>query len=400
MFVAGAMMFTTLLGLRLTIEGYSAELTGLILTGQAVGFVTGTLIGPGLIRRVGHIRVFSAFAALICAAALLHGAVVNAPLWGLLRFVAGVSGSTMLVVIESWISTHAPPAVRGRVMSIYMILYYASGATGQWLIGMAAPEDYRSYSLAAGLLVLSLVPLAMTNLEAPTVPTTGGRLGLRALYRVSPIATVGALTAGFCLSSFYQLAPVSLKRLGVGLDVVAHYMALAVFASMLLQFPIGRLADRLDRRRVIAGIAIAGSLSASIVAIAGSESMAARFVATMLFMALMASLYPACLAQMHNRLHGENAVAANAGQLFCYGLGTCIGPVLCGVAMGRFGPAGLFLTIAWALVGYAVFVAWRLRVIAEARSPGAASQPTVVLIGESTPVMAQMDPRVRSDVMP
>ena len=399
MFVAGAMMLTTLLGLRLTIEGYSAELTGLILTCQAVGFVTGTLVGPGLIRRVGHIRVFSAFAALICVAALLHGAIVNGPLWGLLRFVAGLAGSTMLVVIESWISTHAPPAARGRVMSIYMILYYASGATGQLLIGVAAPEDYRSYSLAAGLLVLSLVPLAMTNLEAPAV-ATGGRLGLRALYRVSPIATVGALTAGFCLSSFYQLAPVSLKRLGIGLDVVARYMALAVFASMFLQFPIGRLADRLDRRRVIAGIAIAGSLSASIVAVAGSESMAARFVATMLFMALMASLYPACLAQMHNRLHGENAVAANAGQLFCYGLGTCTGPLLCGLAMGRFGPAGLFLMIAAALAGYAAFVAWRLRVIAEARSLGTASQPTVVLIGESTPVMAQMDPRARSDVMP
>ena len=399
LFVAGAMMLTTTVGLRLTLEGFSSGATGLILSCQAIGFVVGTQIGPPLIRRVGHIRVFSAFAALVCTAALLHGAVVNGVLWGVLRFVAGMCGSVMLVVLESWISAHAQPATRGRVMGIYMIIYYASGAGGQYLVGVSPPEDYRSFSLAAGLLVLSLVPLAMTGLAAPAV-ANAGRLGLRALYRVSPIATVGAFAAGFSLSSFYQLAPVSMARLGVTTPTVAHYMAAAVFASMLLQFPLGRLADRWDRRKLIACIAIAASLSAAIVATLGSTSLAALFAATILFMALMASLYPTCLGQMHNRLQGENPVAANAGQLLCYGLGTCIGPLICGVAMGQLGPAGLFITVGGVLVSYAAFVAWRLRVIAETRALATGSKPSVMVMGESTPVMAQMDPRARSEVLP
>lgn len=399
LFVAGTMMLTTSVGLRLTSEGFGAGLTGLILTCQAAGFVTGTFVGPALIRRVGHIRVFAAFAALICVTALLHGAVVSGPLWAGLRFVAGLCGSTMLVVIESWINAHATPAARGRVMGIYMINYYASGAAGQLVVGAASPDNYRAFSLAGALLVLSLVPLAMTSLQPPPMAASG-RLGLRALYRVSPIATAGAFCAGFCLSSFYQLAPVSLARLEMPLATVAEYMALAVFASMLLQFPIGRAADRFDRRRVIAGIAIAASVSASIVAVAGKGSLGALFLATMLFMALMASLYPTCLSQMHHRLQGEKPVAANAGQLLCYGLGTCVGPLLSGQAMAMLGPPGLFLTVATVLAALATFVAWRLRVIAEAGSLAAGKPPSVMLIGESTPAMAQMDPRTQGEVIP
>lgn len=399
LFVAGSMMLTTSVGLRLTAEGFAPGISGVILTCQAAGFVTGTFLGPALIRRVGHIRVFAAFAALVCVAGMLHGAFVNGPLWALLRFIAGLSGSAMLVVIESWINAHATPAARGRVMGIYMINYYASGAVGQFLVGIAPPEDYRAFSLAAGLLVLSLVPLAMTSMQPPPMAASQ-RLGLRALYRVSPIATAGAFTAGFCLSSFYQLAPVSLRKLDVPLETVARYMALAVFASMLLQFPMGRLADRFDRRQVIAGIAIAASVSASIVALAGKGSLGALFLATMLFMALMASLYPTCLSQMHNRLQGEKPVAANAGQLLCYGLGTCIGPLVAGQAMGRLGPSGLFLTVAVALAALAAFVAWRLRVIAETQLYATAKQPSVVVMGESTPAMAQMDPRSHGEVIP
>lgn len=399
LFVAGAMMLTTTVGLRLTLEGFGPGATGLILTCQAIGFVLGTQIGPPLIRRVGHIRVFAAFAALVCVAALLHGAVVNGVLWGVLRLVSGMCGSVMLVVIESWISAHATPNARGRVMGIYMIVYYASGSAGQFLVGVSPPEDYRSFSLAAGLLVLSLVPLAMTSLAAPTV-AHASRLNLAALYRISPLATVGAFSAGFCLSSFYQLAPVSMARLDVPIPTVAHYMASAVFASMLLQFPMGRLADRWDRRKLVACIAVAASLSATIVALAGKASLGALFAATILFMALMASLYPICLGQMHNRLQSQSPVAANAGLLLCYGLGTCVGPLLCGLVMGYAGPSGLFFSVSSVLAGYAVFAAWRLRVIAEARHLATGIQPSVMVMGESTPVMAQMDPRVRGEVLP
>ena len=395
--VAGVMMLTTTVGLRLNLEGYSAGVIGLILTAQAVGFVCGTLLGPILIQRVGHIRVFSALAALICVVALTHGAVINAPLWALLRFTAGLCGSGMLLVLESWINAHTTPAARGRVMGFYMVNYYASGAVGQLLVGLSAPDDYRAYSLAAGLLVLSLFPLALTTLQPPPM-SKSSRLGLLALYRVSPIATAGAFTAGFCLSSFYQLAPMSMRRIGIDLATISQYMALAVLASISLQFSIGRATDRFDRRRVIALIAAAASLAATVAAWVGKGSLTALFIATMLFMALMASLYPSCLAQMHSRLQGERPVAANAGQLMCFGIGSCTGPLTVSLLMQELGPSALFLSLATLLAAYAGFVAWRLRVIAEAEAYAKAA--SVPVMGESTVAMAEMDPRTRPDVLP
>lgn len=375
LFVAGAMMLTTTIGLRLTAEGFSAGATGLIMACEAFGFVSGTQLAPRLIQRVGHIRVFSACAALICTAALVHGSVVHGPLWAGLRFLSGLCAAGILLVLETWISAHATPAARGRVMGFYMIAYYTAGSTGQYLVSLSPPEDFRSFSLPAGLLVLSLVPLATTKLAAPAVMNTG-RMSILALYRLSSFATLGAFAAGFCLSSFYQLAPVSMTRLGVDLPTVARYMAVAVFASMLLQIPLGRLADQWDRPKLIACIAIAASTSASIVAMVGGGSLSSLFVATAVFMALMSSLYPSCLGQLHSRLEGENAVAANATQLLCYGLGTCIGPLISGQVMGSAGAAGLFVTIATVLVAYAGFVVWRMRQLAEeAALPAADIKP-------------------------
>ena len=167
---------------------------------------------------------------------------------------------------------------------------------------------------------------------------------------------------------------------------------------MLLQFSIGRAADQFDRKQVIALIAAAASLSATVVAVAGKGSLNALFLATMLFMALMASLYPASVGQMHNRLQGERPVAANAGQLMCYGIGSCIGPLFTSMMIGSYGPSALFITVAVVLASYAAFVAWRLRVILEEENY--ARVTTVPVMGESSPAMAEMDPRTQGEVIP
>jgi MFS family permease len=397
LFVAGNLFLGTTVGLRLSHEDYEPAWIGLISAHYAVGFVAGTLIGPQLIRRVGHIRVFAAFAALNCCAALVHGAVLYAPLWALLRLFSGIAGAVMMVVLESWINAHASPSARGRVMGIYMINYYASGALGQLLLTVAPPEDYRSYSLAAGLLVLSLAPLALTTLNAPPMAQSS-RLGFKALLKVSPIAVGGALTAGFCLSSFYQMGPIYIQRLGLDLALTGKYMAAAVFAAMLLQLPVGKLADTQDRKWVIFGIAILTATAAITLSFLGPRSLVGLFATSMLFMSLMTNLYPTCLAQMHNRLQGEKPVAANAGQLLCFGMGACVGPIVSSIMMSLRGPTGLFLTIGLVLAIYAWFVAWRIRKIEE--SQNFARTPYVAVGGETTPAMAQMDPRTRGDVIP
>ena len=62
--LAGNGLLGTLLGVRGQLEGMSASMLGWIMSGYFAGFVTGTFWVPRLIRRIGHIRAFSALASL------------------------------------------------------------------------------------------------------------------------------------------------------------------------------------------------------------------------------------------------------------------------------------------------------------------------------------------------
>lgn len=395
LFVAGQMLLGTNLPLRLVHEGYAVGTVGLVMIHYSFGFMAGSFLGPRLIRRVGHIRVFAAFAAITCCATLLHGAFIDPVLWGFLRAVSGFCGALLLIVIESWINAHATPTTRGRLMGFYMITYYVAGSLGQLMVGLNEPSDFRAYSLAAGLLVLAAVPLALTSRPAPPLPQAG-RLPLRELYEASRISVVGALFSGFAMASFYQLAPIYVLNLGQDTQTVARYMACAVVGSMLFQYPFGKLADRYDRRRVILGIALCIAGSALLVAVFGGLSLSVLFVASMLFTGMAACLYPACLARLNDRTGGRHHVGANATLLLCYGVGQCLGPVLTSRMMGLVGPSGLYYGIAIALLLYAGFVVWRLRV-ADTAVP---DQQKFVPVAPSTPVIAELDPRAPNSERP
>jgi len=386
LFVAGQMLLGTQLPLSLSAAGFGSAHISLVLLFYSLGFMLGSLMGPRLIGRVGHIRVFAAFAALICCCALLHGAFLDDLLWMVLRAISGFCGALLLIVLESWINAHATPQRRGRLMSLYMVNYYLAGAGGQLFIGVFDTGDARVFMLAAGLLVLSSVPLSLTSRPAPPMPASG-RLAFRELFEASRISVFGAAAAGFAMASFYQLSPISVKQLGHDLDTVARYMALAVLASMVLQYPIGRLSDRLDRRRVILGISIAVGAASLLAATLGQLSLAMLFAGSMLFTATASSLYPACLARLNDRTGGRNPVAANASLLLCYGLGQCVGPLCSAAVMGLIGPAGLYVSIFLVLSAYAAYSLHRLRF---ADTAVIDQQPYLPMSADSTPVIVDV----------
>lgn len=387
--LAGQMLLSTNMTLRLSAEGYAAGTISLVMIHNAFGFMLGSYYGPRMIRRVGHIRAFSAFAALMCCAVLLQGAVMNVPLWAGLRAIQGFCSALLLVVLESWINAHARPETRSRFMGLYMVNYYVAGAAGQLLVGLNESTDFRSFSLAAGLLVAAMIPLCLTSRPAPATPESG-RLAFRELFQASRISVVGAGLSGFVLASFYQLSPIYVKQLGESTETVAQYMACAVFGMMLFQYPVGRLSDRWDRRRVIFGIALAISLAAALVAMLGHRSLGALFIGTMLFTGATACLYPACIARLNDRTGGKRHVQANASLLLCHGIGQCLGPLTAAAVIHFTGISGLYYTASFVLLLYALYVAWRVRVFdTEVKD----QQPSVAVPSETTPTIAQLDPR-------
>jgi MFS family permease len=392
-YVAGTALLGTALALGLAGRHYSSGVVGLVLVCHSIGFVVGSRLSTGVIRRVGQVRSFAAFAAIGCAAALIHPMWVDAWLWAALRGLVGFCAAGLIMVLESWISARATNATRGALLGIYQVVYFFAAAVGQYLVAFTADAAFPVFSVVAILLVLSIVPMALTRAEAPTI-RVGSRLGFAALYRLSPSGLMGGIAGGVIVSAFLSMAPVYATRIGMSLTDVSHYMALAVIATMLLQWPVGRLSDHVDRRWTLAAISVIATAGALLAAVLGTHMPWVLYAGTALFFGLAGCLYPVSLALLNDHMDiADGPMAASAGLLLAYGLGTCIGPLLSSQVMQSIGPAGLFWFMGLLFALYAMFVMVRGATTA---SLPVADQTRYVTINASQAVSAllDLDPRM------
>jgi len=391
LFIAGTALLTTVLALQLAYEGYSSLVVGVVLVFHSIGFVAGSLFSTRLIRRVGQVRSFAAFAAIGCAAALVHPMWVNAELWALLRVLVGFCAAGLIMVLESWISARATNTTRGALLGIYQIVYFFAAALGQYLVSLGVAGDYRIYSVVAIMLVLSLVPLTLTRAEAPTI-TMAPHLGFRALYALSPSALFGGITGGVIVSGFLALGPVYASATGMDMTQISYYMTFAVLATMVLQWPVGRLSDVLDRRWVLVAISALASVGAVAIAVFGTRDIWILYIGTAPLFGLAGCLYPVSLALINDHMEEGDPIRASAGLLLAYGAGTCVGPLGGAIVMQLLGPMGLFVFMGSLFAAYTGLVAWRgfttesVPVDAQGRFVG-------IVAAQAVPAILDLDPR-------
>ena len=325
--IAGNAFLMTLLGLRLSIEDFSASVIGWILAFYSIGFVAGTLYAGRIIEKVGHIRAFAVFAAVLSASILIYPMAVQAGLWGGLRAVGGFVMAGLMIVMESWFSSKADNRNRASLFAIYQVIFFLSTAGGQVLIRVADPAGFIPFSLATILVVLALTPLTMTRRESPSV-SQGERLSLRKLYNKSPTGTLGALIAGLLISAFYAMGPVYANQIGLNLGQLSNFMASAIVAAMLMAWPIGQLCDRFDRYRVMLVAAIVAAVCSLAAAIIGNISMVALVLFVGLYMGISAAIYPIAVAITNDLMETHQITAASTALLLSYGIGSIIGPLV------------------------------------------------------------------------
>ncbi|WP_111494158.1 MULTISPECIES: MFS transporter [Marinobacter] len=341
--IGGNAFLMTLLGLRLSIEGISPGVIGWILVFYSFGFVAGTLFAGRIIERVGHVRAFAVFAAILAASVLIYPMAVQAGLWGGLRAVGGFVMAGLMIVMESWFSSKADNRNRASLFAVYQIVFFLSTAGGQVLIRVGDPAGYIPFSLAAILVALAVVPLSLTRRESPTV-VRGDRMSLRRLYGKSPVGTLGSLVAGLLISAFYAMGPVYANRIGLNVSQVSDFMASAIVAAMILAWPVGRLCDHFDRYRVMLVTALVAAGCSLAVALIGGLNAWLLVIIVGLYMGISATLYPIAVAISNDLMDSHQITAASTALLLSYGIGSCIGPVVSSMAMEWLGPAGLFIS--------------------------------------------------------
>lgn len=387
--ITGNAFLTTLLGLRLSIEGFNATVIGWTLVFYSIGFVGGTLYAARIISRVGHIRAFAVFAAVLAAAILIHPISVEAWLWGGLRALAGFVMAGLMIVMESWFSSRADNTNRASLFAVYQVVFFLSTAAGQVLIRIGDPADFIPFSLAAILVVLAVAPLSMTRQASPTIEH-GERMTIRQLFQTSPVGTLGALVAGLLISAFYTMGPVYADRINLDVTQISNFMASAIVAAMILAWPIGRLCDRYDRYRVILAAAGTAGVCSLAAALIGGFNMVLLILAVGLYMGISATLYPIAVAITNDLMETHEITSASTALLLSYGIGGCIGPIISSLFMQVLGPSGLFVSNALILGALIAFIFAGSR---HARSPAKQHESFYTTVPEAALGLEELDPR-------
>jgi MFS family permease len=387
----GTGLQAVLLPVRAGLEGFSILSIGFMGTTHAVGFIVGCFITPSIIRRVGHIRTLAVLSAIAAATMLIYPLLLNASAWILLRVMTGLSLAGLAMITESWLNEKATNTSRGTIFSIYMVVNLGAITLGTLLLGAADPSAFTLFSITAIALICSLIPTALTTAAAP-VPASRVKLDVRRLYANSPVSVGGCLAVGLANGAFSALGAVFGQRLGLETADIALFMAASLLGGALAQYPLGRLSDRIDRRKVILFCAVSAAtlgFALAVVPIYVTDLSPRVFIAAIaVFGFVIFPLYPIAVSHANDFSSREEFVATSGGLLVIYGIGAVIGPALGALAMRQLGDGGLFVFTAVIHTLFAAFTLYRLR---QRAAPPTAEKPGYVDISRSsTPALLAM----------
>jgi MFS family permease len=386
-------------GLLLPIQGahhgFSTFELGLIGTGWSVGFVCGCLTIPAIVRRVGHVRVFAAVASVAAVVILLNLLILTPIAWILMRAISGFCFAGAAMVVESWLNERASKENRGTIFSIYQMVNFGASTAGQLLMVIAPPSDSFFFAIGAIFYCLAILPTALSTAEHPR-PLKTNRLDLRRLYANSPVAAVGCFLIGLVNGAFGTLGAVYAHQINLADADVALLMAGAVLGGSLIQFPLGWVSDRTDRRKVLIGVAACAIVIAAVIVAFQPRNPPLVIGLVVVFGAAIYPMYALAVAHA-NDFASDDFVKIAGGLLLLLGFGTMLGPILAAQAMTHLMPEGLFAFAAIVHLLLALYTLYRMSQRAVPVRPERETFQGLPLPKTATPASAALDPRAPSD---
>jgi len=350
------------LGVRLPLaftgQGHSTTQFGIVAACYSAGFMLGAMLATLLLSRVGHIRVYAACAAVFAATILALHFSGETWAWGLWRLAAGVVVALLFAVIESWLNFSIGAGARGEVMSVYMVTTKAALALGPFLVAGLPFDAPEPWMIAAALAAVSMVPICFTSTVQPD-PPRAQPLALVEQFATAPAAVIAAFSAGLINTGVLALAPLYAHQ-NFGAGAAAEFYSAAWIGSLILQWPAGRISDRIDRRLVIAALTLIAAVSALLLAMMGAA--APRLLSAFVFMIWGAgalSFYGIAVAHMADRAEPGKLAQSAAGLLFVWAAGSVLGPLVMAPMVDLVGVSGMFWFAAVAAGATTAAMFWR-----------------------------------------
>jgi MFS family permease len=389
-FLMGSGLLGTVLPVRAHLAGFPDVVIGLIGSAYFAGFVLGCFIGPRLLERVGHSRTFAVAAGLAAVTPLIQSLVVNEAVWILVRAVFGFACANLYMVIESWLNDRATNETRGRVFSLYLTVNFTGLIVGQALFAVGRPSSYSLFSLSAIFYALCLIPVGLTRLPQPK-PAAVPVLRPWRMFKVSPVGVAGCIAVGLGNGAIWTLAPIYAHDHHLTKGLLAAFMCAFAIGGAVVQLPLGRLSDHMDRRIIIAAVALLAAGAGLALADYGGRGPVFALSLVAVFGMVTLPMYGLSVAHANDRLPREMFVEASATLLMINALASIAGPTIAALIIAREGTASLFVYTAAIQTCLAVFAIWRIAT--KERLIGENHERFEPMLQQTSPGALELDPR-------
>ena len=355
-----------LLSLILEQRATASWLIGFNNAAAPAGLLIATIFMPRIVEWLGTMyALYLGFVLMVVSIALLP-VFDNVWAWFPLRFLLGIGTALHWVVSETWINTLADDRSRGRVMAVYVTSLSAAYLAGLPVLLVVGTHGILPFVIVVAILCVAVLPLVMARNLAPRISTQAG-FGLLAAARRAPATMVAALVDGAVMGALFVFFLIYASRQSYTEDQAIVLLIVMAAGSVMLQFPVGMLADRFDKRILLIVFAAAISLF----------TIAFPFVlhhpwllwpTLFLWGGITGGIYTCGLAQIGQRFRASELAPANATFIFLYELGHLVGPPAAGYAMGLWNPHGLIVFCAAGGLLFALFATAR-HLLVRSRSP-------------------------------
>ena len=349
----------TLLGVRGNYEGFSTTALSLVMAAYFAGFLAASRIVPRLISRVGHVRVFAALGSFISAILILYPAMAHPVAWIVLRALIGFCFCGVYIISESWLNSAVDNENRGKAMSIYLIAQMLGIISAQGILAYGDPTGWLLFVIPSVLISISFAPILLSVTPTPSFGETK-LMSLRKLIETSPLSAMGVFLLGGVFAAQFGMSAVFGTLAGLSVKQISLFVAVIYSGGLLLQYPIGWVSDRMDRRKLIAILAGAG-FGAALIGAIGISSFPLVLLSGFLIGGISNPLYGLLIAHTNDFLDRSDMAAASGGLLFINGVGAILGPIVTGWLLDVIGPAGYFVIIGVLLALLTLYTLWRMQ---------------------------------------
>ncbi|MGB6117956.1 MAG: MFS transporter [Mesorhizobium sp.] len=371
----------TLIALRGAHEGFSPALIGFMGTFYFIGFLLGCLTITRMMKAVGYVRSFATLAAIASAGTLILILFIDPLVWTAVRFLSGFAFAGLFTVMEAWINSSVTNANRARTLAVYRVVDIGSVTGAQFIIPAVGIDGFALFAIMSIMLTLSLVPISLGDRSNPRLPDDV-KLDIRRAWAISPLAAIGFMGVGVANSAFRTLSPVYAEQLGMSITDIVIFVSCGIIGGAVIQYPLGYLSDRWDRRVVILGATIASLFAAlALVYVPGSDPNW-NFVFVFIFGSCAMPLFSLSAAHANDRAGPGEFVMINAALMLFYSMGAVFGPIAAAAAMEAYGPPALFLFSAAVYGLLASVTAYRM--VVRSGVPAERQGPFVALLRTST----------------